>query len=266
MKFEAIKEVPLGSLEVGPAQARIREVEKDLDELVDNIRVHGQLEPIVVAPRPGGKYEIITGQRRFLAHQRLHRQTIYAAILPDSIDQETAKVLSVSENLVRTNLSAKDLIDACTSLYRKYGSVKAVAEELGLPGAKVAAYVKYDRLHAELRQLVDSGEVDIATALRVEDAVGELDLEGGVDLGAVAQNLAGLTRAQQSRLLRGAGVDDLRRIAAESAPSQAARVRQIIVTLPQDVPARLQEWASAHAMTQDQAASMMIQERLLAAP
>ena len=56
MKFEAIKEVPLASLEIGPAQARVREVEKDLEELVTNIRIHGQLEPIVVARRPGGMH------------------------------------------------------------------------------------------------------------------------------------------------------------------------------------------------------------------
>src|SRR5262249_41876677 len=154
---EAITELPLGSLEIGTAQARVRDVEKDLDELIANIRIHGQLEPIVVARRPSGKYEIITGQRRFLAHKHLGRETIYAAILPDSLDESTAKALSVSENLVRTDLNPKDLIDACTSLYRKYGSVKAVAEELGLPWPKVAACVKYERLRPQLRKLVDAG-------------------------------------------------------------------------------------------------------------
>jgi|SRR5580700_10914525 ParB family chromosome partitioning protein len=263
MQFEAVVEIPLGDLMVGPAQARIREVEKDLDELVANIRVHGQLEPIVVARRPAGKYEIVTGQRRYLAHQRLGRETILAAILEGPVDDETAKAMSISENLVRTNLSQKDLIDACTALYRKYGSVKAVSEELGLPSSKVAAYVKYERLSAPLRTVVDGGEVDVATALRIEDAIcGALDARDNIDVEALALNLARLSRAQQNRVLKDASIEDLRVISADGIPGDTMRVRQIIVTLSNDMHARLQGWARSRGMTQDEAAAGIIMDVL----
>jgi ParB family chromosome partitioning protein len=263
MQFEAVVEIPLGDLIVGPAQARIREVEKDLDELIANIRVHGQLEPIVVARRPAGKYEIVTGQRRYLAHQRLGRETILAAILQGPVDDETAKAMSISENLVRTNLSQKDLIDACTALYRKYGSVKAVSEELGLPSSKVAAYVKYERLSPPLRTVVDGGDVDVATALRIEDTIcGALDERDNIDVEALAVNLARLSRAQQNRVLKDASIEDLRVISSAGMPADVMRVRQIIVTLSNDMHTRLQDWARSRGLTQDEAAASILTDAL----
>src|SRR2546429_4347369 len=158
MKYQAVTELPLHQLRISGSQARVRDVERDLDELVENLRAHGQLEPILVARvARTDQYEIIAGQRRFLAHQRLGWDTILAAILPDTIDEANARAISISENVVRTNLNPRDLIDACTSLYRKYGSVKAAAAELGIPAQKVATYVKYERLRPKLRHLVDSG-------------------------------------------------------------------------------------------------------------
>ena len=154
--IKVVKEIPLKDLVIGKAQVRLRDVKKDVTELADSIRKIGLLEPIVVAPadKPG-KYEIITGQRRFLAHQELKKETILAAILDEKVDETTAKVISISENLVRRDLNRKDLIDACTALYLKYGSIQAVCDETGLPRSKVNDYVKYDRLEPKLRDLVE---------------------------------------------------------------------------------------------------------------
>jgi ParB family chromosome partitioning protein len=259
VRFEAITELPLHVLEISKGQARIRDVEKDLDELVENLRTHGQLEPIVVARIPStGTYEIITGQRRFLAHKRLGWSTILAAILPEAVDLTTARALSISENVVRTELNPKDLIDACTLLYRKYGSVKAVAEELGLPAHKVNSYVKYERLRPELRGLVDTGEVEINLALRVQDTLEHVEPSDGIDTVLVTRNLTRMSRAQQSAFLRNASVDDLRNIATSEQTDESRRVTQVIVTLPVTVHRQLQEWAKQHGLTQDGAAAQMI--------
>jgi ParB family chromosome partitioning protein len=254
----------LHKLEISKGQARIRDVEKDLDELVDNLRAHGQLEPIVVARLPGtDRYEIITGQRRFLAHKRLGWTTILAAILPESVDQTTARALSISENVVRTELNPKDLIDACTALYRKYGSVRAVSEELGLAVHKVASYVKYERLHPRMRGLVDTGEAEVNLALRVQDALEHVEPEDGIDPVLVTRNLTRMSRAQQTSFLRNASVDDFRSIASSGRPEESLRVTQVIVTLPAPMHKQLQDWARQHGLTQDGAAAQMIVERLL---
>ena len=62
---------------------------------------------------------------------------------------------------MRLDLTTKELIDACTSLFKKYGSIKDVCDVTGLPYRKVRLYVKYDRLMPKLKKLVNDGEVDI---------------------------------------------------------------------------------------------------------
>ena len=64
------KEIPLDDLVIGLGQVRTRDVAKEVDELADSISQVGLLEPIVVcSTEVEGKYEIVTGQRRFLARQ-----------------------------------------------------------------------------------------------------------------------------------------------------------------------------------------------------
>jgi len=90
-KIVEVKEIPLNSLEVGKGQLRPREVGKDIDELADSIRKICQFEPIVVyeSSKPG-KYEILIGQRLFLACKEIGEETILAAIIDEPMDDITA--------------------------------------------------------------------------------------------------------------------------------------------------------------------------------
>jgi ParB family chromosome partitioning protein len=240
----------------------MRGIEDGLEELVENIRVHGQLEAIVVAKTADQMYEVVTGQRRFLAHKRLGRTTIMAAILKERVDEVTAKVLSISENLIRKDLNAKDIIDTCTALHQKYGSLKAVSEELGLPYHRVRTYVMFERLRPDLKDLVSEGFVDIKTALATEDALAEVEPGDGIDARSLAQSLSSLSRAQQIRAIKNASVKDLRKLSSGQIDGQDRRIAQVIVTLPTTVHAQLQAWAREHAVTQDEAAAGMIIDAL----
>jgi ParB family chromosome partitioning protein len=257
-----VRAIPLRNLEISASQVRRRDLDKDLDELVQNIRTHGQLAPIVVARIPhSDQFEVIAGQRRVLAHQKLGIETIEATILPESVDEATARVLSISENVARVDLNPKDLIDACTALYKKYGTVEAIAQELGLPTQKVRAYVKYDRLQPALRASVDSGEAEIGLAIKIEDALSEIK-DADLDVTALASALGKLSRAQQNRVLKGAQVEDLRALSLDGAPLPQFRVAQIIVTLSAEVHRQLKVWAADQAITQDEAAVRIISDFL----
>jgi ParB family chromosome partitioning protein len=262
--IKVVKEIPLKDLVIGKGQVRLRDVNKDVTELADSIRKVGLLEPIVVCPadKPG-KYEIITGQRRFLAHQELKRDTILAAILDERVDETTAKVLSISENLVRRDLNRRDLIDACTALYRRYGSIQAVCDETGLPRSKVTEYVKYDRLEPKLRELVDKGEVELKAALRAQDAAalsGEMEDDEAVKL---AKEMSQMSGAQQSNLVKqigeepAASVDEL-----IEAAKTAKKVTQILVTLGTAAHKGLSTYAKDEGTTLDDAARTLIEEGL----
>ena len=262
--FKEVRQVRLDELTPSPQQVRTRDVKKDLGELVDNIRVHGQLEPILITSRKNeaGKYDIVAGQRRWLAMKELGEETISASLLPDDIDDPTAHAMSISENLIRRDLNPKDIIDACTRLYRKYGSVKAVAEEFGLPYSRVRNYVKFDRLRPHLKDLVEHGELDIKTAIRIEDHVCGRDVPAA-ELSALAEELTGMTNAQQVDYLRHtrAGVEGVTSLASKErgdARHRPGAVAQIVVTLRSEHAETLRQWAREKNVTQDKGAAMII--------
>ncbi|MCY4368500.1 MAG: ParB/RepB/Spo0J family partition protein [bacterium] len=220
------REIPLEQLTIGLGQVRMRDVNKGIGELADSIRQVGLLEPIVVSPIDESEtYEIITGQRRFLAHKRLGEETIWSAILDEHVDELTAKVLSVTENLVRRDLHSRDLIDVCTYLYRQYGSMKDVCDETGLSYDKVRKYVKYDQLVPELKEKVDSGDVKLTTALKAQQAAtvgGDTDTIEAVQFATEMEPMSGAQRqkiVKDERRIRRARLMTLSRMQSRAARS-----------------------------------------------
>lgn len=258
-----IREIPMDSLVIGKGQVRLRDVGKEISELAESISKIGLLEPIVVAPAGRDKYEIITGQRRFLAHKELKKTTILAAILDQHIDETTAKVISVTENLVRRDLNSRDLIDACTALYKKYGSIQSVCDETGLPRSKVNAYVKYDRLKPELRSLVDNNQVELKAALRAQDAASVTGAYNPEEAVKFAKEMTSMTGVQREKLVKEreenpeTNVDDV-----IEAAKTGAKVKQILVTLGAAEHASLQKYAQDESTNQDDAARALISEGL----
>lgn len=250
-----VRLLPMGQVRAGAAQAGMADVAPDLDELVASIRIQGQLEPIIVIPSETDStmYDIIAGQRRWLAMRRLGAEAIQAVVL-DEVDEVTAQAISVTEHAVRRDLSEPDLIDVCTRLYRQYGSMKAVAEELGLPYGKVRSYVRFERLRGSLRDLVLVGRIDVRTALRLEDHYGDEEV-GSTELDAVVEALRGMTNAQKADYLAALRADPTLPARPPGADRDAApgSVRQILVTLRSGEVEHLRRWAREHNLTQDAA-------------
>ena len=264
MAISEVRPIPLDDLDIGPAQARMREVGKEIDELAASIQKIGLLEPIVVSPLEDGRYEILTGQRRFLAHRKLGESEILCAILDRRVDEAEAKAISLTENLLRRDLNRLDLIDACTWLFKKYGTIKAVVETTGIAASKVSEYVKYDRLIPELKGLVDDGTVPLKSALRAQDAAtGRNEEPDASEAIQLAKEMAGMSGPQVDKLVREAieqpdvSTDDL----IEDAKT-GGKITQILVTLSAATHSHLQRYASDEVTNQDDAAAQLIQEAL----
>lgn len=263
-RTKEVKELPLEQLEIGTSQARTRDVSKGIEELAESINKMGLLEPIVVCEVGENQYEIITGQRRFLAHQFLGRDTILAIVLKERVAPDLAKAISLTENMVRQDISTSDYIDACTALYRRYGSIKAVAEELGLPPNKVSQYVKYDQLKPSLKEMVDDGKLELKVALRAQKAAaddkGEVNEEAAVVL---AQEMKGMSDLQQRNVEkaaeenRGATADEIIEVGRRQ-----PRQKQIVVTLSEILHGALQKFATDESTNQDDAAATLIETAL----
>ena len=200
-KITVTEDVRMDTLRIGEAQARLTRIGEHIDELAQSIKKQGLLQPIVVCPGDAdGTWEILMGQRRFLACKELGYETIRASIIPEKMNKFEAIALSLSENLIREDLNRKDAIDACTALYKKYGTLKGVCDETGLSLNKVREYIKYDRLDDSLKDLVDTNEIDIKTALRAMDASEAVD-GGKEETIKLAKEMSAMSGAQQKKIV-----------------------------------------------------------------
>jgi len=185
-EFPKFEEIPIELIKIGPQQSRTRKVEENVDELAENIKKHGLINPITVYPE-NGKYILITGQRRFLAAQKLGWKKIPAKIIKKPTDPLIAKIISLSENLMRRDLIDRDCADAFKALFRKYGSIKAIVDETGIPRAIVQKHLKYEALPDKLKKMVDDKIISFSIAEKARDAAidrstGEVDVEKAVKL------------------------------------------------------------------------------------
>jgi ParB family chromosome partitioning protein len=103
IRGERVLEVPLDRIVPNPKQPRIEFQEEALAELAESIRAQGVLQPILVRTA-GDRFELIAGERRFRASQRLGLETIPAIVRAMS-DDEILEVALI-ENLQREDLNA----------------------------------------------------------------------------------------------------------------------------------------------------------------
>lgn len=255
-----VEDIQIEKIVIGPSQSRVRQIEKDIDELASSIEKIGLLEPVVVHPTGDGKYELLTGQRRFLAVQRLGWKTIPAVILKKPTSEAFAKAISLTENFVRAALPYQDLVDACTVLHRHYGSLKVVAEETGLPYQKVREYVKADRLIEPLRKLASDKKIEWPLALKAQDAATAPD--GSIDEAKAlkfAESLKTMAGPYRKNLLDLAEMDPAK--SAEEIIEEARKPpRQVTfrVTLLQDSAESLDRLAKDENLTPEETAADLI--------
>jgi hypothetical protein len=113
-----------------------------------------------------------------------------------------------------------------------------------------------------LKKSVEAGEVDVKTALRIEDHLAGDDC-GPDEVQAIVKDVADMTNAQQTHYFTSARKQGVKRAApsAEASDDHAARpgdVHQVLVTLAREDHLRLREWALRQRLTQDKAAARII--------
>lgn len=259
-----VEEIPLYNIEIGMSQVRT-DLSAGIDDLAASINKQGLIQPIFVGKQSNGKFEVLAGQRRFLACKKLGLKSI-RAIVTDStkIDEMERVAISLSENLVRKDNSQRELIDACTKLYKRYGSCKMVADETGLSSAIVSQYVKYDQLVPALKDKVDDATIDMKVALQAQKAATNDD--GTVDTIAAekfAAELANLSNAQRRSFVKIVAQDPTESIEAKIEKGRRQPVlKQISITLEDSLHKGLQKYANDESVNQDEAAVTLIEEGL----
>lgn len=118
----SFKELPLRQITPNPKQPRQHFDEEDLEELSESIKEFGVLQPVVVRPLGGNKYELIMGERRLRASELAGQRTIPAIIRPTEDDSLLRDALL--ENLHRADLNPIEEAMAYEQLLEEFGCTK----------------------------------------------------------------------------------------------------------------------------------------------
>jgi len=139
-----VRLIPLDQLKVSAINVRKEDPNDKIEELAKSIQEFGLLQPILLLGEYGKPpYEVIVGQRRFLAHQYLNRAEIEAVFINKRIDKYDAIVLSLAENMQRIELHHSDKLNAITKLYLHFNKdVKIVAKKLGVSKVTIYDYLQ----------------------------------------------------------------------------------------------------------------------------
>jgi ParB family transcriptional regulator, chromosome partitioning protein len=173
----ALRELSVGAVRPNPFQPRTRLDEGALAELTASIEASGLLQPVVVRHANGG-YELIAGERRWRAVQRLGWATIPAVVR--DVDDQTLLTLALVENLQRDDLSPIDEAQGYRRLMEEFSLAQVeVARVVGRHRATVANLLRLLRLPDDVQGLVHEGKLSegharALLALEQPDAVSRL--------------------------------------------------------------------------------------------
>jgi ParB family transcriptional regulator, chromosome partitioning protein len=146
--------LPLAALCEDPANPRTEFPDPELDELAEDIRQHGILQPIVVHPADEqGRHRIHFGAKRWRAAQRAGLTDVPVVIRNAPADPYT----QVAENQKRHGLTPLDLARFIKSRVDAGSSNAEVAKRLGMNLTKVAHHLTLLELPPELDEALKSG-------------------------------------------------------------------------------------------------------------
>lgn len=157
------REIPVSEIDRNPYQTRTRFDESLLSELAASIRATGVVQPVLVRPLPNGRFQLIAGERRWLASQMANKETIPAILR--HVSDEQAMEMTIVENLQRTDLNPMEQARAFDRLSREFKlTQEQMAQRTGKDRTSVANFLRLLRLPAEVQGKVEAGELSFGHA------------------------------------------------------------------------------------------------------
>lgn len=156
--------LPIAKIRPNPLQPRKEFREEDLADLTASLRTSGLLQPVTVRHAPlGGGYELIAGERRFRAAQRLGWTEIPAVIR--DVDDKVLLSLAMVENLQRADLNPIEEAEGYEQLIKDFSLTQQdVADIVGKDRSTVANTLRLLALPASVRRLVWDGALTVGHA------------------------------------------------------------------------------------------------------
>jgi ParB family chromosome partitioning protein len=149
--------IPVELIDPNPFQPRRAFPPATLKELADSIRSSGLVQPILLRPAEG-RYQLVAGERRWRAARLAGLEKIPAVVR--DVTDEQALELSLTENLLREDLSPIEVAHGLEALQQKHGlSHEDIAQRLGLNRSTVTNTLRLLRLPPDVQDMVTEGKL-----------------------------------------------------------------------------------------------------------
>ncbi len=156
-----LRVLPLSKIDPNPQQPRSEL--GDIDELMASIREKGILEPILVRGK-NGRYEIIAGERRFLAAKRIGLEQV--PCIEMKVKDNEAMEISLIENLQRRDLNVFEEADGLKALAEIYGyNHEQIARKIGKARSTITEILTIGKIPHEVRNLCSEVKISSRSTL-----------------------------------------------------------------------------------------------------
>jgi ParB family chromosome partitioning protein len=191
---DALQSLALDRIKPGKYQPRTRMDSASLDELAQSIREQGVMQPILVRPVDGARFEIIAGERRWRAAQRAGLNEIPALIR--AVPDQAALAQSLIENIQRENLNPLEEAQGIERLIAEFGLThEAAAKAVGRSRSAVTNLLRLRELAKPVQEHLLGGRLDMGHARAL------LGLAAAQQIAAAARVVAqGLSVRETERL------------------------------------------------------------------
>lgn len=199
----------LDKLVANPNQPRKFFAEDKLAQLAESIAQKGVLQPILVRP-VDGRYQIVAGERRYRAAERLGLAEVPARIVEDLNERDMLEI-SIVENLQRDDLNPLELAEGYQRLVNEFNLTQAeLSTRVGKDRSSVANTLRLLNLPAEVKAKIASGQLKEGHAraiLALEDEREQLELarkiiEEDLTVRAIEEIIYGGQRKKRGRSLK----------------------------------------------------------------
>ena len=156
--------IRIESIEANPYQPRTDFEEQTLEELSISIKTYGLIQPVTVRPANNGKYQLISGERRFRASKMAGLQSIPAYVKEVS-DDAAVEMMALIENIQREDLNALEIALSFQKLIEEYKLTQdQLSDKVGKKRATVSNYLRLLRLPAAIQIALKNKQLDMGHA------------------------------------------------------------------------------------------------------
>src|SRR5919198_1471957 len=153
-----LRDIPVDLIAPNPNQPRRAFEEEALVALAESLRARGILQPVLVRPLAGGRYELIAGERRWRAAKLAEMETIPALVRPH--EDAASLELALIENMAREDLNPVEEARACAALVEELGLTREdVGRRVGRSRVAVSNLLRLLDLPDEALELIEAREL-----------------------------------------------------------------------------------------------------------